>query len=323
MDSRTHKQTDRRAHGSTAAAAPAPTVGESVSRPPRRRSWRRLRSAERRALRREAASTVAVLARARDFAAMRRYRSFPHRDHAGYLRSVHDLLRSLRGRGVHARVALFEPAGYRSFCAAAGLDADTSLSRARYTAEVVATGPSLSYDGEPVRELLSRLLNAAEAPGTARRPTARGRHEPTLCARADHRARSALAHLLTAAGAGEHHLVCSVTPAAPHPAPPLVAALPLRRDTAGPGDGSGETPTRLFTVVLAAGISTGSAGGVVLRTTRGGHQTVRGWRLANGWLQPLTEAEVFTAYCTDPATGEPIPPEPGVAYRPGFPLPLP
>ncbi|MBW1600298.1 hypothetical protein HPT28_25340 [Streptomyces sp. JJ38] len=284
-----------------------------------------MRRAERRALRREAASTVAVLARARDFAAMRRYRSFPHRDHAGYLRSVHDLLRSLRGQGVHARVALFEPSGFRRFCAAAGLDADTSRSRARYTAEVAATGPSLSYDGEPVRELLSRLLNGADVADTARRPTALGRRhlEPTLCAEADHRARSALAHVLTAAGAGEHHLVCSVTPPTPNPALPLVAALPLSGDSPGPGDESDETPTRLFTVVLAAGLGTGSAGGVVLRTTRGGHQTVRGWRLANGWLQPLTEAEVFTAYCTDPATGEPVPPEPGVAYRPGFPLPPP
>ncbi len=49
-------------------------------------------------------------------------------------------------------------------------------------------------------------------------------------------------------------------------------------------------------------------------------EEVRGWRLRAGRAQPLTAAEVFDAYCTDPVTGEPVAPEPGVEYRAGTPL---
>ena len=45
--------------------------------------------------------------------------------------------------------------------------------------------------------------------------------------------------------------------------------------------------------------------------------------LRDGWLHPLTEAEVFNAHCTDAATGEPVPPEPGLTFAPGTDLPPP
>jgi len=35
----------------------------------------------------------------------------------------------------------------------------------------------------------------------------------------------------------------------------------------------------------------------------------------------MEAADVFAAYCTDLATGDPIPPEPGTDYRAGTPLP--
>ncbi|MEE1927300.1 hypothetical protein V1J52_03740 [Streptomyces sp. TRM 70351] len=137
------------------------------------------------------------------------------------------------------------------------------------------------------------------------------------------RARTALARLLAAAGHGRHHLVCSVTPTG-RAGPPLAAAVHAEQGT-GPLSGPRypRTAGHLFTTVLAAALTTGLPGGVVLRTTRGGRDTVRAWRLHDGWLHPLTEAEVFTAYCTDPLTGEPVPPEPGVDYRPGLHLPAP
>lgn len=43
-------------------------------------------------------------------------------------------------------------------------------------------------------------------------------------------------------------------------------------------------------------------------------EQVRGWRLDRGLLHPLDEAQMFDAHCTDSASGEPIPPEPGVEY---------
>jgi hypothetical protein len=50
---------------------------------------------------------------------------------------------------------------------------------------------------------------------------------------------------------------------------------------------------------------------------------VCGWRLLDGWLEPLSEGEVFAAYCTDALTGEPVPPERGLEYRAGAVLPRP
>ena len=41
---------------------------------------------------------------------------------------------------------------------------------------------------------------------------------------------------------------------------------------------------------------------------------VRGWRLDQGTLVPLDEAQMFDAHCTDSASGEPIPPERSVEY---------
>jgi hypothetical protein len=85
-----------------------------------------------------------------------------------------------------------------------------------------------------------------------------------------------------------------------------------------------EAEALIFCTVLAVGIATDSSGGVVMRTSTGSDtDQVRGWSLHNSWLHPLTEAEVFNAYCTDAETGEPVPPEPGVVHRPGTPLPPP
>ncbi|MBR8744876.1 hypothetical protein [Nocardiopsis sp. MG754419] len=43
-------------------------------------------------------------------------------------------------------------------------------------------------------------------------------------------------------------------------------------------------------------------------------ELVRGWWVGHRALVPLDEAQMFDAFCTDTASGEPIPPEPGVRY---------
>ena len=58
-------------------------------------------------------------------------------------------------------------------------------------------------------------------------------------------------------------------------------------------------------------------------TAPAGHEEVRGWKVREGWLRPLTAAQVFDAYCTHARTGEPVPPEPGVDHLPGLDLPHP
>ncbi|MDG9706401.1 hypothetical protein [Streptomyces sp. DH37] len=277
----------------------------------------------RRALRREAPSTVAVVADPAGFAAMRRYTTFAFHDHPHYLRQTEGLLRSLTAQGIHTRVGLFDPGDYERFCAQERIDPDTRDSRARYVAEIAATGATVRYRGQPLGRLLPLLLAGWERQDVWERATdlLTGLGACADCGKdlgqeALDDAAGILARLAAAAGPGTHHLVCSVS----GETGPLVAVLHTGRTPHHrPGtDAAGEL---VFRTVLAAGLAAGRPGGVVMRTTRDGREEVRGWSLGDGRLRPLTEAEVFSAYCTDTRTGEPVPPEPGLTYSAGFPLP--
>ncbi|MCL7496748.1 hypothetical protein M8I34_35870 [Streptomyces sp. MCA2] len=289
-------------------------------------------STARRALRREVPSSAAVLADEQDFTAMRRYRTFPFDDHRSYLRQMETLLRRFASQGVLTTISLFDPAAYEKYCADLALDPDRPDSRSRYTAEVARTGATLTYQGEPLTQLLPLLVEEADRQAT-------WDHASGLLARAGTceecgedlghaafaRATQALQQLLASLGEGTHHLVCSVAAGDP----PLLAVLHATgRDGARPQ--FAESETLVFCTVLAAGFALRTPGGLVSRTTTaptdrdttgdGAHDTVRGWTLGDSWPRPLGAAEVFTAYCTDADTGEPIPPEHRVDYAPGLPL---
>ncbi|MEV0092696.1 hypothetical protein [Streptomyces sp. NPDC050738] len=278
----------------------------------------------RRALRREAPSTVGLLADEQDFAEMRRYATFTFDDHPAYLAQVDGLLRALAAQGLHATVALFDPQDYAEFCDASGLDPDSADSRTRFTADIAAAGASVPYSGQPIEHLVPQLINAAVNQATWEYATML-LAEVGECAECGEdigessygHASRALLHLLDGAGSGIHHLVCSV----PTEDEPLLAVLHAERLTGEPAridhaDGAA------FLTVLAAGIAIESPGGVVLRTRRPGRpDQVHGWKLDRGHLAPLTAGEVFNAYCTDAETGDPVAPESGVEYCAGFPLP--
>lgn len=287
------------------------------------------RSAAHGDLRREVPSTAAVLADEQDFTAMRRYRTFPFDDHRSYLQQMETLLRTLAAQGVLTTLSLFDPAAYEQYCADLALDPDRPDSRTRYTAEVACTGATLTYDGEPLSQLLPLLLQAAD-----RRAT--WNHASALLTRAGScrqcgealahtalaRATEAVQRLLAALGDGSHHFVCSIAAGAP----PLLAVLHATASDDAPLR-LGESEALTFCTVLATGLALRAPGGIVSRTTTdqgagldSSGDTVRGWSLHGDWLRPLSAAEVFTAYCTDADTGEPIPPEHGVAYAPGLPL---
>lgn len=290
-----------------------------------RRSSRRT---ARRALRRESPSVIAVLANEADFAAMRDYATFPFANHARYLRQVDGWLKARALRDQHTTVALFHPAVYRAFCAEAQLDPDSPTSRAHYAAEAAATGPALPHAGQPLSSLIPELLAAEEHRSTLARALgvlaelgACAECGEDIASAALARAGQAIHALLHAAGPGLHHLVCSV----PTEDGSLIAALHVR---AKAGDAFAGPVTQdereTFRTVLAIGLAGSRPGGVVLRTMGADHRdTVRGWTLRDHWLFPLTEAQVFSAYCTDPDTGEPLAPEPGVDYRAGLVLPRP
>ncbi|MGW1144311.1 hypothetical protein ACWD6I_04430 [Streptomyces sp. NPDC002454] len=268
-------------------------------------------------LHREFAGTIGLLVDEADFATMQRYRSFAFDDHPAYLRHTEALLRDLDDQGRHTSLALFDPEQYAAYCARTGIDPDTRASRTRFTAELAASGPAVPYDGRPLAELLPDLLDQA-----ARRAT--WEHATQLLDRAGEcascgedlgraafaRAFDLLRRILRAAPPGAHHLVGSVTA----PDGPLLGVFRARSDATGITEVDDSAAVELATV-LAAGITTGDPGGLVMRTTAPGrHDRVRGWRLHGDGLVPLTAAEVFDAYCTDALSGDLIAPEPDVDY---------
>lgn len=73
-----------------------------------------------------------------------------------------------------------------------------------------------------------------------------------------------------------------------------------------------DVETALTAIAL---LSRGRIGGAVMRTHHADDTSrVLGWRLTDCTARPLNRAEIFDAYCTNPATGEPIPPESGTEY---------
>lgn len=282
-----------------------------------------LRHTLRRTLRREVARAVGLLVDAEDFATMGgRYPSFPFDDHPAYLAEADRLLKALAAQGGHTTVALFDPEDYADYCADTGIDPDTPAARSRYTAELTATGAHMAYTGQPMTDLIPTLVDTAVRQAT-HQYAALLLADAGDCAdcgqdigRASHtRAVLLLRRLLDIAGPGIHHLVCSV----PAPEETLLAVLHVETGPTHPAPLDPTGPCAEFVTVLAAGIALQGPGGLVLRTARpGARDRLHGWRLDRGGLLPLTEAEVFNAYCTDADTGEPLAPEPHVDYRAGF-----
>ncbi|GAA2046837.1 hypothetical protein MTQ13_14625 [Streptomyces sp. XM4011] len=269
--------------------------------------------------RRESTGTVGVIADAAGFARMCRYPSFRFTDHRGYLRHTERLLRTLAEEAGHVRVALFDPDGYAVWCARERLDADCAASRARYTAVDAARGATLPFTGRrPLRRLLPDLLVERERLRCWERATAQlteaggcPRCGAPLARCAFRRAAGMLPSLLAGPGGKRRHVVCTVLARGV----PLSATLDALPEPTEPA-------TLALCAVLAVALATGAPGGLVLRmTARGGRTEAMGWRLEAGEVVPLSEPEVFSAYCTDPLTGEPIPPEHGVHYRDARPLP--
>ncbi|MFG2678590.1 hypothetical protein [Streptomyces sp. NPDC048392] len=271
----------------------------------------------RRVLHREIAGTIGLLTDEHDFRAMRRYRSFTFHDHAAYLRQVEALLKARTAQGTHTTIALFDPEEYADFCTAAGLDADAPASRARFTAELAAHGPTVPYEGQSLAELLPALVDEAVRQAT-REYTAgllAGLGSCATCGEdlgraAFTRASRLLRRVLETAPPGSRHLVCSVS-GPPHA---LVSVLLADEEIDGTPHVD-ETEALEFTGVLALGLATHSPGGLVMRiSTPGGPDRIHGWRLRGYGLDPLTAGEVFDAYCTDVESGDLISPESNVDY---------
>ncbi|HEY5836812.1 hypothetical protein [Streptomyces sp.] len=285
------------------------------------------RARYRRALRREAPIVVGLLLSHEDFTAMTRYPSFPFEDYGRYLHHLDGLLRTLHSQGTQVAVTLFDPDGYGDYCATTRQPPDAAATRTRYVAEVTAARAAVPYTRQPLPALRAELAHAADRRATWERATD-ALMDAGLCPEcgrdlatcAFDGASRTLLRVVEAVGPGTHHVVCSLPT---DDGPPLLAAVHIEADT----DGDihlAEADALVLCTVMAAGSAITRPGGLVVRTTdAAGAETVRGWSLRNGEPHPLSEAEVFAAYCTDAVTGEPVPPEPGVTYRAGAPLPPP
>lgn len=271
----------------------------------------------RRALRREIAGTIGLLTDEHDFRAMRRYRTFTFDDHTAYLQQVESLLRTRASQGGHTTVALFDPEEYAAYCAEHGLDPDRPSNRARFTAEIAATGPAVPYEGQALTDLVPDLIDEAVRRATweyAATLLTRLGPCPTCGEDIGHaaytRASRLVVRILDTAPAGDRHLVCSVS------GTPEALVSVLHADDAPDGDlRLDETEAIEFTTVLAVGLATHSPGGLVMRTSaQGTADRIHGWRLRGAGLQPLTAGEVFDAYCTDIESGDLISPESDVDY---------
>jgi hypothetical protein len=270
----------------------------------------------RRALSREIVGTIGLLTDEHDFRAMRRYRSFTFDDHTAYLEQVEALLRARASRGDHTTVALFDPEEYAGFCGETGIDPDLPSSRARFTAELARTGPTVPYDGRPLADLLPNLVDEAVRQVTWEYATtllarlgACGSCGEDIGRAAFNRASALLTRILDTAPPGHRHLVCSVS------GPPEALVCVLHADDRDGTTELDEAEALEFTTVLAVGLATDSPGGLVMRTTAPGTpDRVYGWRLRGYGLRPLTAGEVFDAYCTDADSGDLISPESNVDY---------
>ncbi|MGW2863405.1 hypothetical protein [Streptomyces sp. NPDC001205] len=144
------------------------------------------------------------------------------------------------------------------------------------------------------------------------------------------RAITALSRLLAVIGPGDHHIVSTrgftdpttartdVLMATAH-----VDVLPLAR---GMLISHSPAETACLAQLVGGAFSDPTGTGSLVVRTRGSQETgqrVCGWRIRDGWLFPLTAGEVFSAYCTDALTGEPLSPESGVEYSAGLPIPTP
>jgi hypothetical protein len=285
------------------------------------------RTGYRRALRAEAPVVIGLLLTDEDFTTMTAYPSFPFDDYGRYLHHLERLLRARHAQGRHTTVTLFDPEEYAGYCATTRQPPDTTATRARYTAEVTANHAAVPYDRQPMSALRVAVAHAADRRATWDRATdaLSGAGPCPDCGQnlahcAFDRASHTLLRIVEAVGPGVHHVVCSLPV---DDGPPLVAALHVDA-RAGNAVRFADADALVLCTVLAVGSTTSRSGGLVVRTTDPeGTDTVRGWALRDGEPHPLTEAAVFDAYCTDPVTGDPVPPEPGVVYRAGVPLPPP
>lgn len=129
--------------------------------------------------------------------------------------------------------------------------------------------------------------------------------------------------MLSVLGPGEHAITCTV-----HlPEGIGFGRIIVRGHDSEPWQGLG-SPWDLadFVAVLATGLDERHHGAIIVRSRiphgngKSEGESLRAWALDGTWPQPLTSAEVRTAYLTHSVTGESLASEPNITYLPGITL---
>ncbi|MFI8769582.1 hypothetical protein ACIGN6_32385 [Streptomyces sp. NPDC053792] len=91
---------------------------------------------------------------------------------------------------------------------------------------------------------------------------------------------------------------------------PLGIAVPFHVE----GEAFDADPDLALEAMVLLRLAATVGGSAVVRTHFADGERVCGWKLIEFYAVPLSAAEIFNAYCTDPETGEPVPPEWGVEH---------
>ncbi|MGW6572004.1 hypothetical protein ACWGAN_07480 [Streptomyces sp. NPDC054945] len=121
------------------------------------------------------------------------------------------------------------------------------------------------------------------------------------------RAAALLMGFFNAVGDGCHALVI----AASANGDSLGITVPFHND----GDTTDLDPDDALEAMMILTLAASVGGGAVIRANFADETSqVYGWKLIEFYAKPLNAAEIFSAYCTDAVTGEPVAPEWGVEY---------
>ncbi|HWS39632.1 MAG TPA: hypothetical protein VN408_43655 [Actinoplanes sp.] len=227
---------------------------------------------------------------------------WPPDEYDAYLDAHDDAVRRSRRDDTMIHVGRFDHDDYLEFCADDDLPPDGAGTRAAYAVWATDAGEAGEWPGS-VREFLLNmsLLDAVESDPDARFDEAMEVAEELL---------DELTGLMATAPPGPGSFTVTVSADGDSLVFPWTASrtrLQLHR----PLD-------VLLTAVIAGTVQGGALIARfptrVMLPDRVKQSRVLGWRLGGHEAAELSESELFSAFCTDAVTGEPLPPEYGTVY---------
>lgn len=269
-----------------------------------------------------------------------RHTALSQGDYGTYLADLHHRMSAARHAGKRVLVGPFLTDQYESYAEAIGESACNAQALRAYDDFVARTGlHTRTWNGEPIGHVVAALREATDTSADQARllpllKQAADRHTDPQHAVSEalDTATEIIAPLLKRTELGHHTLTCVIQ--FPRELATYVLPVVRTRDLVAFPDGG---PEQLLCAALATTQLADHPATLILRSRNltmharsnqepnvaGNHPdplTIRAWRLATGRAIPLTAAQAFGLVCTDPVSGQPLPPEPGAQYEDAFAL---